>query len=333
MTTPEPAPDQLRPRGNRRGARRADAILGWAARIVCLAGVLVTVTAAVLTGTMLKHGQIAYLALLVVLFLASVAFGVRYWLRSAAPVRLKPLRWMGIVAFTLVVAAALWLVPSAATEPSLQAMRSDALVTVTETPDQIVLAPTRTEERLGLFFQPGARVDARAYVATLRPLAQNGYTVVIPKQPLGIAFLATGAFTAARAEHRPVDRWVVGGHSLGGTVSAIDAQTFAAAATDPVAGMLLFASYPAADMSRVPVEVLSLSGSNDGLATPAKIDASKALLPKDSTFAVIEGAVHAYFGDYGTQDGDGQPAISHDRARALITADSLAFMESLSGGD
>lgn len=333
MTTPELSPDQRRPRANRQGARRSDTILLWVARIMCLAGVIVTVTAAVFTGPMLWHGQIAYLALLVVVFLVSAVFGIYFWRRSAAPVRLKPLRWIGVVVFALILAVASWLVPYNAAEPSLSAMQSNAQVTVTETSDQIVLAPTQTEKPLGLFFQPGARVDARAYVATLRPLAEAGYTVVIPKQPLGIAFLATGAFTSARDQHPGVERWVVGGHSLGGTVSTIDAQSFAAAATDPVEGMLLFASYPATDMSQVPVKVLSLSGSNDGLATPAKIDASKALLPEDATFTVIEGAVHAYFGDYGAQSGDGEPTISHDRARALISADSLAFMESLSDQD
>ncbi len=206
MTTPDLEPEQGDLPGGRRGGRRPDAALLWAARIMCLAGVIVTAVAANFTGAMLKHGQVAYLALLVVVFLASAVFGIHFWLRSAAPVRLKPLRWLGVVAFTLVLAAVGWLVPSGATEPSLLAMRSDARVTVIETPDQIVLAPTQTVKPLGLFFQPGARVDARAYVATLRPLAAEGFTVVIPKQPLGVAFLATGAFKAARAEHRPVDR-------------------------------------------------------------------------------------------------------------------------------
>jgi pimeloyl-ACP methyl ester carboxylesterase len=56
----------------------------------------------------------------------------------------------------------------------------------------------------------------RAYAAVLRPLADAGYTVVIPKQPLGIAFLATGAFESTRDAHPDIDSWVVGGHSLGG---------------------------------------------------------------------------------------------------------------------
>ena len=73
-----------------------------------------------------------------------------------------------------------WLAPSAATEPSLSAIASDAMVTVSETPNQIVLLPAKGPSGLGLLFQPGTRVDARANVAVLRPLARAGYTVVIP---------------------------------------------------------------------------------------------------------------------------------------------------------
>jgi dienelactone hydrolase len=74
--------------------------------------------------------------------------------------------------------------------------------------------------------------------------------------------------------------------------------------------------------------VLSISAGNDGLATPADIEASKANLPSSSEFLVIDGAVHAFFGDYGTQSGDGIPTISQDTARAQISAASLDFVTS-----
>ena len=75
--------------------------------------------------------------------------------------------------------------------------------------------------------------------------------------------------------------------------------------------------------------VLSISGSNDGLSTPAKIDASRADLPDTSTFTVIDGAVHAQFGSYGVQPGDGTPTISNDDARTQISAASVAYLDSL----
>jgi hypothetical protein len=74
------------------------------------------------------------------------------------------------------------------------------------------------------------------------------------------------------------------------------------------------------------VGVLSVSGSEDGLATPTDIESSVADLPPGADFVTIDGGVHAFFGDYGPQPGDGQPGISHDQARAEISAASLAFV-------
>jgi hypothetical protein len=228
-----------------------------------------------------------------------------------------------------------WLRPFTAVEPALAAMNSDSTVTVTETATQIVMAPTGTASSLGVFFQPGAKVEARAYAAVLRPFAESGHTVVIPKQPLGIAFLSVGAFDSVRGTYADVDSWVVGGHSLGGTVAAIEVlnQTTYPDARPAATGLMFFASYPASDMSDLAdVAVLSISGSLDGLSTPAKIDASRANLPPDSTFTQIEGAVHAQFGDYGPQPGDGVPTISNDDARDQISSEALFYLEMLASG-
>ncbi len=125
------------------------------------------------------------------------------------------------------------------------------------------------------------------------------------------------------------DRWVVGGHSLGGVVASSDAAGAEASDVAPAVGLLLYASYPAEDLSGLTVAVESVSASQDGLATPAEIEASRAVLPADATFTVVEGAVHAFFGDYGPQPGDGTPTIAHDEARAEISSVSTQFVDSL----
>jgi pimeloyl-ACP methyl ester carboxylesterase len=138
------------------------------------------------------------------------------------------------------------------------------------------------------------------------------------------------AFESARGTTPQVAEWVVGGHSLGGTVAAMEAEAAAAA---PV-GLMLYASYPASDMSTsLTSRVVSISGTNDGLATPADIEASKANLPKDTVFTPIDGGVHAFFGDYGPQPGDGTPTISHDQARQQISQASLAFLAAVRAPD
>ena len=70
-----------------------------------------------------------------------------------------------------------------------------------------------------------------------------------------------------------------------------------------------------------------MSAGNDGLATPADIDAAKPDLPPHTVYVVVAGAVHSDFGDYGTQRGDGTPTISHHRAQSEIEAASLALLE------
>ncbi|WP_260982554.1 alpha/beta hydrolase [Arthrobacter sp. U41] len=182
--------------------------------------------------------------------------------------------------------------------------------------------------RAGLVFYPGARVDARAYQDFLGPLANAGYLVVILKVPLGIPLLDISQARGAMNEHPEVTSWAVGGHSLGG----VSASSFAKANTD-VSGLVLFASYPAESMAdATDLSVLSISGSNDGLTTPDKISASKALLPPATGFATVEGGVHAFFGDYGEQPGDGEPGISRQEAQQQIAAESTRFMDGLGSG-
>ena len=227
----------------------------------------------------------------------------------------------------LSIAVLAWLTPFIAVEPALAAMNSDSTLTVAEHPTQIVMSPTGTPSTAAVFFQPGARVDAGTSAAVLRPIAAAGHIVVIPKGPIGIAFLAPTAFESAQAAHPDVTRWVVGGHSLGGTVAAIDANNHDHDATAPVVGLLRYASYPATDMSSsLTAAVLSISGSEDGLATPARIAASKPTLPPSATFAVVVGGVHAHFGDHGPQPGAGTPTATHDAARTQISAASVAFV-------
>jgi pimeloyl-ACP methyl ester carboxylesterase len=98
---------------------------------------------------------------------------------------------------------------------------------------------------------------------------------------------------------------------------------------DRVDGLVLFASYPAKPIIRNDLKVVSISGTADGLVTPADIEASRANLPPNTTFVVIDGAVHGSFGDYGDQPGDGTPMTDRAAAQAEITKAALALMASI----
>ncbi|MFI9489783.1 alpha/beta hydrolase [Promicromonospora sp. NPDC052451] len=316
--------------------------LTWAARTVAAGGLAVVAWACLTAGGAVLHGHPAYAVLLTLTVLGCALVLVR-GLRSR-PARtgraVVPGGAPGVVvraALLLVgvvwIAAVAWLRPFAATAPALAAMADDDRVTVTESATRVVLAPAGDADGTAVFFRPGAKVEARAYAAVLRPLAEAGHPVVIAKQPFAVAFLAGGAFDDARAHVPGADRWVVGGHSLGGVVASSDADDAdkADGTAAPVVGLLLYASYPAQDLSgSLTAAVESVSASRDGLATPAKIDASRANLPPGSTFTVVDGAVHAFFGDHGPQPGDGTPAITHDQARTRISAASTRFVDDLS---
>ncbi len=305
----------------------------WPVLAVAVAGILVVAWVCLTEWGAVLHGHPAYLVLLVLTLITSLT--VAWRARRPRPRRTGWRRAVRVVLLVLAIAwiaAIAWLRPLTAVEPALTAMRSDAAVEVTESLTQIVLTPEGEVSTTGVFFQPGALVDPRAYAAVLRPLAEHGHTVVIAKPPLGIAFLSIPAFDSARSARREVSQWVLGGHSLGGVVAAMEADSADDDTTAPAVGVLFYASLPASDLSdSLTASVESISGSEDGLSTPAKIDASRADLPSDATFIVIEGASHASFGDYGPQRGDGTPTISQDDARAQISQASLQFVDGLSG--
>lgn len=312
----------------------------WVVRAIVVAALAAVGWCALTAWPAIVHGHPLYAVLLGLTVAVAVIVGARA-LRSRAQHEDAPrtgprarLRFAGRVVLVVLaigwVGLMAWLRPFQALEPSLAAMESDAEVTVTESATQLVLAPAGEVTGPGLVFQPGAKVEARAYVAVLRPLAEAGTLVVVPKQPLGVAFLATGAFEAARSARPDVTGWVVGGHSLGGTVAAIDADAHDTDPAAPVVGLMLWASYPASDLSRALVgRVLSVSATRDRLADPATIEASRSDLPPGAVFTVIDGASHASFGDYGPQPGDGTPSLGADDARDQITRVSLEFLTGL----
>ncbi|WP_084075892.1 alpha/beta hydrolase [Demequina sp. NBRC 110052] len=309
---------------------RTSAWISWAARAVAGLALAVVAWALLTAWGGVWHSHPAYAVLLLLTVLGALAALTVSILRSRPGTARRAPTWLRIVGIVLGAAwviAIAWLRPFSAIEPALTAMESDAEVTATETATTIVLEPADASGMSALAFQPGARVDPRAYAAVLRPLAEAGHPVVIVKQPLGIGFLALDGLDVARSTGVDADVWALGGHSLGGTVAALEA--LAEGVDDDLRGLVLFASYPAGDMKDFAGEVTSISGSQDGLSTPAKIEASRADLPATASFVVVEGASHAQFGDYGPQPGDGVGTLSDDEARDQIAAAALEFMDFL----
>jgi hypothetical protein len=234
------------------------------------------------------------------------------------------------VLVVVLIGALAWLRPYPAGTEAMAALQSDELVTVTDATTTIELRPvTPASPTAGLVFSPGALVDARAYTDLLRSVAAAGYLVVILKVPFGVAITQLGQSAGPIADHPEISRWAVGGHSLGG----VAASSFAADNPDTVSGLLLWASYPNGDLSALTsLQVESIYGSNDPLATPADIEKSKANLPPDATFTEIDGGIHAYFADYGEQSGDGQAGVDRATASAQIVSATTTFLARVAAG-
>lgn len=199
-------------------------------------------------------------------------------------------------------------------DAALKAWRDDA-VTISDVGDAVVMAPTGKASGTGLVFIPGARVDPYAYLYKLSgAVAETGATVVITKPTLNLAFFDQRPLSTFTAHAPGVDRWFVGGHSLGGV------RACQLADSPDVTGLVLFGSYCANDISGTSLQVLSIGGERDGLSTPAAIAGARHLLPADASLVEIPGMTHAQFGDYGAQPGDNAPTISDEKARAELTA-------------
>ena len=239
---------------------------------------------------------------------------------GAEPVR--PRRW-AVSAFRGVGAIALWWRPGRPTPPALAAMSSDRSVEVDVTRDAVIFEP-RAGARCGLVLYPGARVDPRAYSVLGRAVAANGFRVVVPTCTMNLAWFSP------RAADRYVDGampWAVGGHSLGGVVAARYA-----ARHPSVRGLVLWAGYGLDDLSgRDDLAVASVWATRDGVTLPHHIDKRRHLLPAGTVYTEIPGGIHGYFGDYGTQPGDGEPAVDRRSAQQRIVEATVALLEQIAG--
>lgn len=240
---------------------------------------------------------------------------------SARPAR-RILGWTAGLLGGLLVVAAIGLViwsqigVYSAEDAAVDSVRANAAIAVSEDSGSVTLEPSDAGSDTGLVFIPGAKVEAWAYAAKLEELVtEEGMTVVITKPWLNLAFFDPRPLDAFTAGADGVDSWLVGGHSLGGVR--------ACQLTENADGLVLFASYCAADLSTRDLPVLSIAGSADGLSTPKKIAEARGQLPADAVLVEIPGAAHSSFGDYGPQKGDGVPDID-DAAMAAEIAELIS---------
>jgi dienelactone hydrolase len=209
---------------------------------------------------------------------------------------------------------------------AIAALQSDQQVQV-DTERWLTFTPLAVAPRTGFIFYPGGKVDPRSYAPAAKAIAQQGFLVVIVPMPLNLAVFGAGRASDVIAAHPDTTNWVVGGHSLGGSMAA----NYARSHSGQVSGLALWASYPASsdDLSGLPLAVASISGNRDGLSTTAKIDASRPLLPANTLWLAIAGGNHAQFGWYGDQAGDNPATISRAEQQRITVEATVKMLRSL----
>lgn len=160
--------------------------------------------------------------------------------------------------------------------------------------------------RAALIFYPGAKVEYEAYSPLMNLLAREGIMTVAVKVPCKLAFLGIDKADEVRSIFPQVERWYIGGHSLGGVAASIHVSKNA----DEYEGIVYLASYSSEDISKTSLKALSIIGTNDAVLNRERYIESLSSEPENFSVYVIYGGNHAYFGSYGEQKGDGEAEIS-----------------------
>lgn len=193
-----------------------------------------------------------------------------------------------------------------------------------ETNDYVLLAQENKNYDTCFIFIPGGLVDPHVYMCWMNELIKksNNFSIILLKIPSNLAILNQNKVENVINKFPETKVWIIGGHSLGGVVAA----TSVFKNQDNYLGLILMASWPIKSntLENWPGEVLSISASNDGLATPQDIDTNKIYLPKgidiDTNYIFtneknityyfqIAGGNHSGFGCYGFQSGDNEADI------------------------
>jgi Alpha/beta hydrolase family len=211
-----------------------------------------------------------------------------------------------------------WAQPQPLLPEATAALSSTPTVAFVEGPDgRLTYAPASGAPQAGLILYPGGKVPPAAYAPQAQAIAERGYLVAIVPVPFNLAVFDIDAAQAVIDDHPEISTWAVGGHSLGGSMAAqfIDSHRGLAA------GLVLWASYSAADLSDDAVAVASTFGTLDRGAASFTSPDNVAKLGSNIALTPIDGGNHEQMGWYTGQPNDPPATISRvDQQRAAIDA-------------
>jgi hypothetical protein len=214
---------------------------------------------------------------------------------------------------------------------------------LSENKDFIILESDSTITETMVFY-PGGLVDPNSYLIwqdrliTLRPQLR----IITVKMPSNLAVLNAQKGDKLFKAYSDTQKWFYAGHSLGGAM----ASNLVAKNKARIDALIYLAAYPADDrLIGYNKSILSISASEDGLATPEKINNRKDLLPTPyemnhaldfpqnlaelTLYFEISGGNHAQFGHYGDQSGDLPANITREEQQLIFVELIYEFLERL----
>jgi pimeloyl-ACP methyl ester carboxylesterase len=246
---------------------------------------------------------------------------------------MKKLATTSLCTLTLILAGAgYWLydrqdrLPQAAPE-ALAALQSDSSVSVSNE-EWYTFRPTGLTPSKGLIFYPGGECDERAYAEPLRRVAAAGYLVVLVPMPLKLAVFAVDSASDVIAQHPEITSWAMAGHSLGGAMAARYAYNHPAS----IDGLILWDAYPADDMAESTLKAVMIHRADSSGGLPAEYLDKLPLLPKQTSFVALAGALHMNFGRFKAEHNSAPEATAElDPAQQLASTAqaSINFMNAL----
>ena len=227
---------------------------------------------------------------------------------------------VGVLALLLILAGAFLIYTAIyyhADSSAVEAVGLAGDVSITSSDGALIFDPGSADT--ALVFYPGGKVEYTAYEPLMVKLAEKGILCILPKMPFNLAVFGVNAADKYISSHTEIKHWYLGGHSLGGSMAA----SYASKNADKVEGLVLLASYSAADISESGIKALFLCGSKDGILSAEDYQSHRKNLPADTEESVITDGNHAGFGCYGPQKGDGEAGITAEKQQSE-TADAVA---------
>lgn len=187
---------------------------------------------------------------------------------------------------------------------AVEAMVSQQDITVEVRSELTVFSPALPDA--GFVFYPGGKVEHTAYAPLMQALAKRNIQCVLVQMPWNMAVLKPNAGAEVPALFPEIDRWYIGGHSLGGSMAASCLNSHPSSFD----GLVLLAAYSTEDLTGDEIPVLSIYGTQDGILNTDNYNQFRDCLPQDTREIILEGGNHSNFAGYGLQKGDREASLT-----------------------